>query len=63
DEHLLTTRLPKDLLPKHDAIAKAVLRPKNVMNAIVKELTGGPHDTYALVSTDWQNKSRSDIVY
>ncbi|CEP08888.1 hypothetical protein [Parasitella parasitica] len=60
---LLTFKLPPDQLPRMDTISKSILKTSNVINIITLDLLNVPKGTYTTAKTEWDNGSRSDILF
>jgi hypothetical protein len=62
-DEILTFRLPNDQLPGKDQFSKQMLKTQGVIDLVVGELLKVPNGTHMSAETEWQNASRSDILY
>lgn len=60
---LLTFKLPMDQLPGKGQLSKMIMKTPNVVDLVTSDLLDVPKGTYTTASTEWQNGSRSDILY
>ncbi|KAL0078385.1 hypothetical protein J3Q64DRAFT_1824822 [Phycomyces blakesleeanus] len=62
-DEILTFRLPNNRVPGKDQFSKQMLKTQGVIDLVVGELLDVPDGTYMSAETEWQNASRSDILY
>ncbi|KAI9489847.1 hypothetical protein BDB00DRAFT_769882, partial [Zychaea mexicana] len=58
-----TSPLPPDQLPGADLLSKAILKTSTAIDIITSDLLNVPKGTYTTATTEWDNGSRSDILY
>ncbi|CEG69300.1 hypothetical protein RMATCC62417_05398 [Rhizopus microsporus] len=60
---MLTFRLSNDQLPGKDQFSKKLLKTQDVIDFVVAEILEVPKGTYVSAGTEWNDGSRSDILY
>lgn len=63
NDDLISFRLLKDQLPGKDLFSKKLLKTQEVIDLVADELLNVPKGTYISAGTEWNNGSRSDILY
>ncbi|KAG1192744.1 hypothetical protein G6F70_009171 [Rhizopus microsporus] len=60
---MLTFRLSNNQLPGKDQFSKKLLKTQDVIDFVVAEILEVPKGTYVSAGTEWNDGSRSDILY